>query len=236
MGIPLYYKIYNDLLRKISSEEYSPGSVLPTDSELEKAYGVSKAPIRQALEKLKNEGLIDRRPGCRTSVKDFRRSTPWLLKSGMQRHYQENWENLTCHTRLVEMAHVPAAACQFFHATAGTLIPHLVRVRCLNGTPVVVMHNYLSPELTSVRFDNLGDFSNLKEYLFTQRGITVTVIEEKLRAVSIPKLDAQYLKVEEFSPQLLIQRYSYDQYKLPLDYNEHYVRSDIWQYEVSFEQ
>ena len=52
MDIPLYYKIYNDLLRKIGSEEYPPGSVLPTDGELEELYGVSKAPVRQALEKL----------------------------------------------------------------------------------------------------------------------------------------------------------------------------------------
>ncbi|WP_423868981.1 GntR family transcriptional regulator [Fretibacterium fastidiosum] len=50
MDIPLYYKIYNDLLRKIGSEEYPPGSVLPTDGELEELYGVSKAPVRQALE------------------------------------------------------------------------------------------------------------------------------------------------------------------------------------------
>ncbi len=236
MGVPLYYKIYNDLLRKISSEEYFPGSVLPTDSEFEKIYGVSRAPVRQALEKLKNEGLIDRRPGCRTRVKALKRSTPWLLKSGMQRHYQENWSDLTCHTCLIEMTRIPEPAREFFLDASGTLIPHLIRVRCLNGIPVVLMHNYLSPKLASIRFDGVGDFSSLKEYLFTQRGISVTMTEEKLRSAPIVGSDAQYLKVEDFSPQLVVQRYSYDQYRLPLVYDEHYVRSDIWQYEVTFEQ
>ncbi|CAM1377492.1 HTH-type transcriptional repressor NagR [Fretibacterium fastidiosum] len=236
MDIPLYYKIYNDLLRKIGSEEYPPGSVLPTDGELEELYGVSKAPVRQALEKLKNEGLIERHPGRRTRVRELKRSTPWLLQSGLQRHYSENWTHLTCKTHLVEVCQPPGNARAFFGVTSSTLLPHLIRVRSLGNKPVVVMHNYLAPELASVNFCELGDFSNLKECLFVQRGLAVTLAEEKLIAVAIHGENAQYLKVKEGSPQLLIRRYSYDQHKLPLAYDEHYVNSNIWQYEVAFLQ
>lgn len=236
MDIPLYYKIYNDLLRKISSEECPPGSVLPTDGELEELYGVSKAPIRQALEKLKNEGLIERRPGRRTRVRELKRSTPWLLQSGLQRHYSENWTHLTCKTHRVEVCQPPENARAFFGVTSNTLLPHLIRVRSLGDKPVVVMHNYLAPELASVNFCDLGDFSNLKEYLFAQRGLAVTLTEERLIAVAIHGENAQCLKVEAGSPQLLIHRYSYDQHKSPLAYDEHYVNSNIWQYEVTFSQ
>ena len=63
MAIPLYFQIYRDLQFKICQGEYAPGALLPTESELEKIYGTSRAPVRQALGVLENEGLVVRRQG-----------------------------------------------------------------------------------------------------------------------------------------------------------------------------
>ena len=63
MTIPLYYQIYRDLQYKICEGIYKPGSMLPRESDLEKIYGTSRAPVRQALGALENEGLISRQQG-----------------------------------------------------------------------------------------------------------------------------------------------------------------------------
>mgnify|MGYP001297240977 CR=1 FL=1 len=53
----LHEKIYNELLHKIKTHFYEEGDQLPTEAELALQYNASKAPVRQALDRLQQEGL-----------------------------------------------------------------------------------------------------------------------------------------------------------------------------------
>ena len=61
-------KSINICIKKIQKHEYEEGEKLPTESELSDFFQSSKAPVRQALEKLGLEGFIVRRPGKGTYV------------------------------------------------------------------------------------------------------------------------------------------------------------------------
>ena len=65
---PLYKRIYNALLEKISSGEYAPGARLPAEKELCETFGVSRITSKRALELLADQGLVIRRPGKGTFV------------------------------------------------------------------------------------------------------------------------------------------------------------------------
>jgi len=59
----------NEILReRIRAALYEPGSRLPSENELAKEFGVSRATIRTVLAKLSIEGLILRRQGDGTYV------------------------------------------------------------------------------------------------------------------------------------------------------------------------
>ncbi len=51
------------LRREISEDRYKAGQKLPTERELSEAYGVSRAIIREALGRLKQDGLVRSRQG-----------------------------------------------------------------------------------------------------------------------------------------------------------------------------
>lgn len=51
------------LRREISEDKYKPGEKLPTERELSETYGVSRAIIREALGRLKQDGLVRSRQG-----------------------------------------------------------------------------------------------------------------------------------------------------------------------------
>ncbi|MGB8453646.1 MAG: substrate-binding domain-containing protein [Anaerocolumna sp.] len=59
----LYEKIYNDILEGISTNKYPVGSLLPSESELSKAYNVSRITSKKALEMLAVRNIIIRKPG-----------------------------------------------------------------------------------------------------------------------------------------------------------------------------
>lgn len=61
--IPLYYQLKLYFKAQLDNGELLPGDRLPTEMELCDRFGVSRAPVRQALTELAREGLIYRRAG-----------------------------------------------------------------------------------------------------------------------------------------------------------------------------
>lgn len=55
--------VANRLRREISEDRYKSGEKLPTERELSETYGVSRAIIREALGRLKQDGLVRSRQG-----------------------------------------------------------------------------------------------------------------------------------------------------------------------------
>lgn len=61
-------QIYNQLLNLIISGEWRAGSRLPTEMELAEKFRVSRAPVREALQRLRAIGLISAQQGRGTFV------------------------------------------------------------------------------------------------------------------------------------------------------------------------
>jgi DNA-binding GntR family transcriptional regulator len=56
------------LLTRIADGTYGPGDRLPTESDLCERYGLARGTVRQALERLRHLGMIERHPGVGTTV------------------------------------------------------------------------------------------------------------------------------------------------------------------------
>jgi GntR family transcriptional regulator len=63
-----YKRIADDLRQQITSGELKPGSQLPTEPNLAEAKHASRSTIRQAINVLSNEGLVETRQGIGTYV------------------------------------------------------------------------------------------------------------------------------------------------------------------------
>ncbi|OUM94210.1 MAG: GntR family transcriptional regulator [Thermobacillus sp. ZCTH02-B1] len=66
--IPLYQQLKNILKRKIISEEWPVGTIIPTEKELIEAYEVSRTTVREAIAELVNQGLLQKKQGKGTIV------------------------------------------------------------------------------------------------------------------------------------------------------------------------
>jgi GntR family transcriptional regulator of arabinose operon len=67
---PIHRQIYQILREPIMSGVYVPGTKLPTEAELTKAYNVSRVTVRRALQDLAAEGLIEGRKSQGTFVRN----------------------------------------------------------------------------------------------------------------------------------------------------------------------
>jgi GntR family transcriptional regulator len=66
--LPLYFQLKHSLLREIHDNGLGPGNRLPSEAQIESRYGVSRTTIRQALNELAVEGVIERTQGKGTFV------------------------------------------------------------------------------------------------------------------------------------------------------------------------
>jgi GntR family transcriptional regulator len=70
----LYYQLETLLRKAIETGEYEAGVTLPTESELATRHRISRVTVRQALQRLEDDGLILRHRGKRTIVAEGGRS------------------------------------------------------------------------------------------------------------------------------------------------------------------
>ncbi len=140
---PLYLSIASALRRDIANGILSPGERLASITELADQHNVSVITIRQALELLESERLIERQQGRGTFVSDH----PGI---GMSLTLRSDWDALLEHLEdkkptLVTMA--DNVALPMLDASMGQLEPsyrYMRRVHSFANTPYALIDIYLA--------------------------------------------------------------------------------------------
>ena len=91
LGLP--DKIYGDILNQILEGEYKEGERLPTEHALAERFETSRPTVREALARLRADGIIVTRHGSGTTVArrpdpDVRRFAPLETLSDIRRCYE----------------------------------------------------------------------------------------------------------------------------------------------------
>lgn len=100
--------VCTELERRIRSGEYGPGEQLPTEKLLSESFGVSRAVIREAVSRLKADGLIESRQGSGAFVAARPKSINFKVPAGSEP--QMNLEHVFELRTLVEMTVAELAA------------------------------------------------------------------------------------------------------------------------------
>ncbi|MGC3953744.1 MAG: GntR family transcriptional regulator [Propionicimonas sp.] len=229
----LYYQLYSILFQDIVSGKYGVGTLIPSESELMRRYGTSRATARKAMEILANDGLIVKRQGRGSEVisNNPMKSSPQravrYLKKGVDRE-------LPTEKQVVQLTTMPAQG-EFAEALKvgeGTPLFRLTRVFSVAGEATYIESNYL----VEARFPQLGtrDFAqdSLRAYLTNVCGVKWLWSREQIFAVSAAKEQARLLGVAENSPLLLVKRRSVDVSDTPLEYVLAHYRADRYHLEI----
>lgn len=68
MSSPIYIKIHNQLRENIEDGKWKVGEKIPAERELAGYFSVSRMTLRQAIQELVDEGILERRVGSGTFV------------------------------------------------------------------------------------------------------------------------------------------------------------------------
>lgn len=76
--VPLYVQLASVMRQRIETGHWSEGGKISTIEELESEFGVARVTVRQAIEMLREEGLLDAQQGRGTFVSGKPKDKHWL--------------------------------------------------------------------------------------------------------------------------------------------------------------
>jgi GntR family transcriptional regulator len=135
--IPLHHQVFLVLQDGIAKRRYAPGEALPSEEDLAKLFGVSRVTIRAALETLNALGLIQRRQGAGTFVRELFRPEPWTVPI-MDLAARSRLIVRTTKAHVVEFGFKPAPrhVRSHFQAQPDDLFQRAVRIRYMKKQPI----------------------------------------------------------------------------------------------------
>mgnify|MGYP000056124999 FL=1 len=232
MKEPIYETIYQDLLKKIEGHVYGEGAKLPTEKELCATFGASKAPVRQALEKLSMEGFIDRRAGKGTFVKGLKK-WPHVELSGFGQEFSQKAAYLTCHTLSVQEKHCPTGLANLLEVPVGTGMVSVRRLRFYKERPIYYLQHYI--------IGVAGEFIRSKENfssmlaLYDELHIPIQRTKDEIQAVGAPPEIAALLQIPYGTPLMLVNRRTYREDGSLLEYVSFYILTENWKYRAEYD-
>lgn len=217
MSSPIYIKIHNQLRENIEDGKWKVGEKIPAERELAGQFNVSRMTLRQAIQELVDEGILERRVGSGTFVAN--------------RKVQERMSGVTSFTDLMKsLGKVPSSTTISYHLT----IPSQVEIEKLNlkeGDQVVRMERIRSENDVPICFEVATIPASLVKGLSKEEVTTSfwETLEHKahlypghaVQHISATKANeriATYLNVKRGDPLLRMTQLSYLQDGTPFEY------------------
>jgi GntR family transcriptional regulator len=235
---PLYEQVKTILRRHIIVNELQPQSLLPTEDQLVRQLGVSKATIIKALNDLAAEGIVQRIQGKGTLVASPRIHFPLKSPNGFSAILAE--QGLKVHSTVISHRVVNGdRRSQAVFRTSPTTQDAFIafrRLRYVNGHPVVLLTSTVPRELGEelLRFD-LEDASFYR--LFERvTGLPIARSDETLEIDQVSDEDAAILKVPPQSSHFLLHGISYRQGDVPLETTRSIFHAHFFRFQIDMKQ
>jgi GntR family transcriptional regulator len=224
--LPLYHQLYELLRGDILSGRWQPGDLLPPESELMERYQLSRTTVRQVLDMLVNEGLIYRQRG-RGSFVAYPTVEQALVRiisftdDMLQRGFAPS-------TRVLSSDLVPAPKdiAQRLEVKEGEELARLKRLRMADGEPMSIEESFLVHRFCRGILEGDYALNPLREALQRDYGIRWSHARQVIRAILATRDLARMLSMEPESALLFIERVSYSQDNVPVEFLRIYYRAD----------
>lgn len=169
----------------------APGSPAPSERELVHRFGVARMTVRQAMDALVVEGLLERIPGRGTFVARPRRNTTPI--TSLTEEMARRGARVESSTLLSRREQAGPGVARALAVSEGDAIIHWRRLRCSEAGPVCIQDAYLN-EILLPGFLAQGLPTSLYENLAT-RGLRPTWIEDAISADVATAEEAELLRI-----------------------------------------
>jgi GntR family transcriptional regulator len=216
--LPRYYQLKEIMREKISSGEWKPGDLIPSERELGEQYGISRMTARQAITELVNEGLFYREQGKGTFVSRHKITQQLIRLTGFSEDIKARGQRPGSKVISAQMLPADDSIAERLRIKPGQQVFRLQRLRLADDEPLAIEISTLSFMGCERLLEEDLEQNSLYRLLENKYGLPLMAADQELEAGLMNAEEAQLLKVSVGSAALFIRRTTYTERDQPLEY------------------
>ena len=232
--VPLYSQLIGIIKRAITSGAAEVGSLLPSETELCAAFGVSRNTVRQAIGVLEEDGFVVRKRGKGTFVAD-----PAMRRKHVEYSFttEISQQGKTPSSTMVDFCVMPAdpRLREIMSLGADERVYRFTRVRNVDGRALILETSYypesIYPNLTREMVETHSFYS-----LLYHVGVVPVSARDTYEAVTLSERQARLLECPAGVPAFLHQRRTTGENGHVYEYTRSYMRADRMKLSVHFQK
>ena len=206
-SVPLYKQIKEILIEELQAADGETGRPFSTEHELVQRFHVSRAPVRQALKELTDEGYVYRERAKGTfPVQELPIRPPGLELGGLVGYLRD--QGLECSSKILSVGRVLSTEklCVILGLTPSDKVLRISRLIYLKGKPLVWTQTYLfvteGIQLSKQEVEKVDSVFMLLE---SKQGIFISRGDHQICASSANSMEAELLGIKNGDPILVIE-------------------------------
>ena len=227
----VYQNVINLLKNRLNSAIYNIGDLLPSEKELAELYDVSRNTLRKALKTLEEEGMIERRHGSGTYLrnKHFQASVTHL--DSFTEIAKNEGKTPTSQILKFELQTASDEIANSLRVTLGEPVYYAKRLRLIDNIAMQVEETWLSasrfPDLTIAHMKK-SKFS----YIENECGVKIMGCYESIQPILPSPEVAKLLHSSALDPIIRMQTQAVDEQSTPIDYSILYT--NMYEFQVKY--
>lgn len=227
----IYQNVINLLKNRLNSSIYNIGDLLPSEKELAELYDVSRNTLRKALKILEEEGLIERRHGSGTYLrnKQFQASVTHL--DSFTEIAKNEGKTPTSLILKFELQMASEEVANNLKVNHGEPVYFARRLRFIDNIAMQVEETWLSasrfPDLTIAHMKK-SKFS----YIENECGVKILGCYESFQPILPSSEVAKLLHISTLDPIIRMQTQAIDEQKHPIDFSILYT--NMFEFQVKY--
>ena len=184
-SVPYFIQIAETMKRRILSGQYNSGKQLFTGEELEREFQTSNITIRKAMEKLKNDGFVERRRGLGTTVSKIDLEPLGFELGSSFKKLKESIKKLNTKVKVLEITRTTSSEYvqNILSMSPEQEIWRLKRIRIYKGLPVSFYTYYADPLFCSDISEKDAGKDDILNTIEKAMGIKIRKARQTLRSV-----------------------------------------------------
>ncbi|QHS22308.1 GntR family transcriptional regulator [Virgibacillus sp. MSP4-1] len=227
----LYLQVIDQIKHDIEKDKYREGEKLPSEFQLSRDLGVSRATLREALRILEEDNIVVRKHGVGTYVKEKS-----VFASGIEQLHSVTdmiaQTGMTPGSRYLATEIIQSSSedrVQFNDNTLSEIV-EIERIRTADDIPVIYCIDHILPD--SIDLENVHKNTSLLKVIEDHTGYRITYAVTKIEPVSFHEKASLLLDCQPDQSLLLLKQMHYNEQDEPVLYSKNYFRADKFSFYV----